>query len=235
MFIADIGGYTRFMKMHRTSLAHAQDIVSRLLEAVVDASSPLRLVEIEGDAAFLYSPASRQPVESAAQTVERMAIAMHWAFHRRQQEMVTLNDCPCEGCRQIDRLRLKFVAHLGEVAEQRVRRSVKPGGLEVIFVHRMLKNAVPVPEYLLMSEAVYRHCDPALQGRAHRLEQELEGIGTAETYFVDLAEVAAALPPAPERTTLRRQRETLGVVVRSLPYLVGLKKACLGFRNLAWT
>ena len=29
LVIADIGGYTPFMRLHRTSLAHAQDVVGR--------------------------------------------------------------------------------------------------------------------------------------------------------------------------------------------------------------
>lgn len=33
LIIADISGYTRFMKFPRMSLAHAQDMVARLLEA----------------------------------------------------------------------------------------------------------------------------------------------------------------------------------------------------------
>jgi 3-oxoacyl-[acyl-carrier protein] reductase len=55
LLIADIAGYTRFMKFHRASLAHAQDIVAQLLEAVIDASHPgLTLAKLEGDAAFFY-------------------------------------------------------------------------------------------------------------------------------------------------------------------------------------
>ena len=45
LLIADIAGYTRFMEFHRTDLAHAQDIVARLLEAMIDASSALELVD----------------------------------------------------------------------------------------------------------------------------------------------------------------------------------------------
>lgn len=55
LVIADIRGYTPFMKAHRTSLAHAQDVVARLLEAVIDAAPGLTPLEIEGDAAFLYA------------------------------------------------------------------------------------------------------------------------------------------------------------------------------------
>ena len=54
LLLADIRGYTRFMRLHRMNLAHSQDITRRLLEAVVDAAPELELVEIEGDAAFLY-------------------------------------------------------------------------------------------------------------------------------------------------------------------------------------
>src|SRR6266536_944544 len=55
LVIADIGGYTPFMRLHRTSLAHAQDVVARLLEAMIDAAPQLTLLEVEGDAAFLYA------------------------------------------------------------------------------------------------------------------------------------------------------------------------------------
>ena len=55
LLIADIAGYTRFMKFHRASLAHAQEIVAQLLEAVIDATqSHLKLAKLEGDAAFFF-------------------------------------------------------------------------------------------------------------------------------------------------------------------------------------
>ena len=48
--------------------------------------------------------------------------------------------CECASCAQLDKLSLKFVAHLGEVAEQRVKRHFELAGFDVILVHRMLKN-----------------------------------------------------------------------------------------------
>ena len=50
LLLADIVGYTKFMRLHRINLAHSQDITQRLLESMVDAVPSLRLVEIEGDA-----------------------------------------------------------------------------------------------------------------------------------------------------------------------------------------
>jgi hypothetical protein len=50
--IADIAGYTPYMRTHRMSLAHAEVNTDRMLEAVIDAAGDFEL-EIEGDAAFL--------------------------------------------------------------------------------------------------------------------------------------------------------------------------------------
>src|SRR5262245_63566456 len=224
LVIADIGGYTPFMRLHRTSLAHAQDVVARLLEAIIDAATNPSHIECHGHAPFLYTwTPEHQETPIVRMGIDQM-VAMHQAFHACRQQIAALNNCSCEGCRQAGRLRVKFVAHLGDVAVQRVKRSAKLAGLDVILVHRMLKNAVPIPEYLLLSEAVFRRMDDRVRSRGQALAQELEGLGVVPTYFMDLAEIAGDAPPAPEVTALGRLRENLGVVLRSLPYLLGLKR-----------
>jgi hypothetical protein len=85
LLIADIGGYTRFMKFHRASLAHAQEIVAQLLEAVIDATeADLKLAKLEGDAAFFYLsfPAGRSQASSSSRSVPRRSIA-HFTRARR--------------------------------------------------------------------------------------------------------------------------------------------------------
>lgn len=224
LVIADIGGYTAFMKAHKTSLAHAQDVVARLLEAVIDAAPNLTLLEIEGDAAFFYAwPPEGQDAASARMVADQV-VAMHRAFHTVRQDIATLNVCPCEGCRGSRKLNVKFVAHLGEVAIQRVKRISKLAGLDVILVHRMLKNTVPLPEYMLLSERLFRLSDEKIRSRTQALAQDFEGLGPVQTYFVDIKDVAAELPPRPKITWLAQQRETWGVIIRTLPYRIGLKK-----------
>jgi hypothetical protein len=119
---------------------------------------------------------------------------------------------------------VKFVAHLGEVAIQRVKRVSKLTGLEVIVVHRMLKNSVPLPEYVLLSEPLFQLSDESIRAHTQSLTQEFEGLDPMQTYFIDIKDVAAEIPPKPEVTRLAQMRETWGVVIRSLPYLIGLKK-----------
>jgi len=232
LVIADIGGYTPFMRLHRTSLAHAQDVVARLLEAMIDAAPQLTLLEVEGDAAFLYAWTAEGEEPSTIRVAIDQMVAMHRAFHACQQHIDALNTCRCEGCRQAGRLRVKFVAHLGDVAVQRVKRSSKLAGLDVILVHRMLKNSVPIPEYLLMSGDVFRSVGDPIRSRGRALEQEFEGLGIVPTYFMDLAEIAGDAPPKPEVTALGWVRENFGVVLRSLPYLLGLKRPRFAARGL---
>ena len=44
LVLADISGYTRFTRMHFTSLLHAEEIITELLEAVIQAAAfPLKV------------------------------------------------------------------------------------------------------------------------------------------------------------------------------------------------
>jgi hypothetical protein len=228
LVIADIGGYTSFMKAHKTSLAHAQDVVARLLEAVIDAAPNLTLLEIEGDAAFFYAWPADGKDAASAQMVADQIVAMHRAFHTVRQDIETLNTCPCEGCQGARQLSVKFVAHLGEVAIQRVKHVSKLAGLSVILVHRMLKNTVPLREYMLLSEPLFTLSAEKIRTHTQTLPQEFEGLGPVQTYFIDIRDVAADLPPRPEVTRLAQIRETWGVIIRTLPYLIGLKKPRFG-------
>src|SRR5437762_9286201 len=139
------------MKLTRMSQAHAQENTDRLLEAIVQAAPRLELVNVEGDAAFLsvYEPGD----DEVAPALAGLAATMHRAFHERRQRMAQ-NLCPCAACEQLDDLTVKFVAHVGDVVKQEVARRTTLAGLDVILVHRMLKNAVPIREYVLMTEPV---------------------------------------------------------------------------------
>src|SRR5690349_11727605 len=135
LLIADIGGYTRFMTMHRTSLAHAQGIISGLLEAVIDASRSvvpnaiasrigaprLNLAKLEGDAAFFYTtfqPGSEPSLGFVTDHVSRI----YRAFHTRIETFKSGNFCKCDGCQQAGNLKLKFTGHFGEAALHKIKR-----------------------------------------------------------------------------------------------------------------
>jgi hypothetical protein len=221
LVIADIGGYTRFMSLHRTSLAHAEATTARLLKKVVDAARGFDLVEIEGDAAVL-SREGGDTGDAIVETTTRAAVAMHRAFHE-ERNRVANNMCPCKGCELVGDLTLKFVAHVGEVATQKIKRRRKLVGIDVIHVHRMLKNPVPVAEYVLVSEELYRAAPAALPEPVHEIEQELEGIGTARGYFVEVESIAGPLPPLEKPAFASRLAGTVGILARGVPYRLGMR------------
>jgi hypothetical protein len=221
LVIADIGGYTQYMKMHRIGLAHAEANTARLLEAVIDAVPHLDLIEIEGDAAFLVD---RRPGDGAADAVMQAAQAMHRSFHREQAKMIAANLCSCAGCIAAGELRLKCIGHVGDVAEQTIRDRTKLVGVDVILAHRLLKNAVPVEEYVLLSEELYGSSEDELRSRASSVEQDLEGLGQVRAYFVDLRELSEPLPPVPGPRLGTRIAVTLRTIMGGAPYVFGLRR-----------
>jgi len=223
LLIADIGGYTDYMRAHRMSLAHAEVNTARLLEAVIDAAGDFDLIEIEGDAAFLSREADTLDGDAAVAVMTEAVAGMHRAFHR-ERRYVASNLCPCDGCVQADNLKLKFVAHVGEVATQTIRDRRKLVGIDVILVHRLLKNPVEAPEYLLFSEELYRTAGAALADPVQEVSHDLEGIGPVRTYFMEITDVAGSLPPMTDPPLLRRLGRTFDVAGRGMPYMLGVRR-----------
>ena len=232
LLIADIAGYTRFMKYHNASLAHAQEIVARLLEVVIDAAGPaLKLAKLEGDAAFFYMPVPKDGTLDPA-LIAGHAAAIYRAFHIRAADLRVNTLCPCDGCQQSGNLKIKLVGHVGGVAMQKVKQLTELAGVDVIVVHRMLKNAVPVPEYLLMTKPVHAMIGSPLHERAAPLTLDLDDIGPTEAYYLDLTAWTDALPPPRKLSPWRRLVRHVSLGLRTLPRELGLRKSCVGFRNV---
>jgi hypothetical protein len=219
LLIADIGGYTEYMQYHRSILGHAEAATARMLEKVVDAARGFDLIEIEGDAAFLSREVDEADGPATLSTVTEAAVALHRAFHAERRR-VELNLCPCESCTQMSALKLKFVAHVGEVATQTIKRRKKLVGMDVIYVHRLVKNPVELPEYLLVSDELFRSGDVATQVGMHEISLDLEGIGPVQAHFADVADLSGALAPLPDPSWPQRIGGTLAMVGRGLPYVV---------------
>jgi Protein of unknown function (DUF2652) len=218
MLIADIGGYTDYMQFHRSILGHAEAATSRMLDKVVERARGFDLIGIEGDAAFLAKDVAGLSGPEVMTAVLTAVAALHSAFHT-ERRLVQLNMCPCGSCKKTDDLTLKFVAHVGEVATQTIRGRRSIVGLDVIHVHRLLKNPVQIPEYLLVSEELYREGgDAATELAAQEMPLTLEGIGDVHAYVINVSDLA---PPAPDPTWPQRIGATFAMVGRGLPYAIG--------------
>jgi hypothetical protein len=192
--IADISGYTDFVHQKELSIVHAEQIITALLDAVIDrAAHPLTLNKLEGDAALLYAE-YQGPAQPAATDILAQAGEFFPAFERtRLQLQNDRSGCGCEACRGIERLRLKILLHLGEVAVKQVRQFTELAGKPLILLHRLLKNGVPAREYLLLTEA-FAGAAPPIEGLCW-LEEDVDGVGPSRiAYLLNSPELPSRLP-----------------------------------------
>lgn len=196
LLIADISGYTQFMKLHRMSVNHAKQVVVELLKAIISATqAPLKLAELEGDAVFFYAvcpeDAAKLPVLLA--TLKAQMLDMFRAFYRVKQNLSALRLCVCDACVGVHNLKLKIVVHAGEVAIERIQSFEKLFGLDVIVVHRLLKSGVGFADYVLLTEPVSRALGDFYELAPEKREVECEGLGRIATavYYPPAALIAA--------------------------------------------
>ena len=169
LLIADISGYTEFFKLHNLRKmpviggkiadgfeAHAETIISDLLEAVIGQIEPvMSLNKLEGDAAFFFCEDDGNG--SKADDIIGVMERAHEAFKEKASELVFVQACGCEPCLQSKNLRLKIVAHKGEFAIKKIRQFEEIAGEAVILVHRLLKNSLKNNEYWLLTDAFAEH------------------------------------------------------------------------------
>jgi uncharacterized protein YndB with AHSA1/START domain len=187
LIIADISGYTAYLT--GTELEHAQDILSKLIQTILDACRPpMELVELEGDAVYVYLPGTA----AGGQTVLEALESGYFAFAARRDAMVRATACTCQACRAVPTLDLKFVVHFGEFVLQRLAGRVKPIGPDVILVHRLLKNHIAeemgLHAYIFFTDAALAHLglDAAALGLRRHVEA-YEHLGEVGGAVEDLA------------------------------------------------
>jgi hypothetical protein len=177
MVLADISGYTDFITNREVSLLHAEQIITDLLESMIDRTEhPLILNKLEGDAAFLYAE-SGDDRAAAVRDVLLQTSALFSAFEAR---LARIRDeranCGCDACANVSNLRLKAFVHGGEIAVKQVRQFEELAGEDVILIHRLMKNHVVGREYVLLTETITGLWPPASTlGQTH--SEEFEGMG----------------------------------------------------------
>jgi class 3 adenylate cyclase len=157
LVIADISGYTQFIRSEKMSAVHAEEIIFELLEAVIDhAAYPLTLNKLEGDAALLYAEL-KDDEAAVARDAARQAHAFFDVFYERARLLSTERaDCDCNACQRILDLRLKAFLHHGEVVFKKIRQFEEMAGEDIIIAHRLIKNSIPSNEYILMTDAFHQ-------------------------------------------------------------------------------
>ena len=221
--LADISGYTRFMKLHGMALVHAESIITELLDSIIDHTEhPLTLNKLEGDAVLFYALADANPQAVAESALHQVNGFFH-AFSARKKEIGVDALCNCGACTEVVHLHIKAVVNFGSVVVRRVRRFEEISGTSVITAHRLLKNSVPLHEYVLLAEAFEQVLGGAPPGGT-RVTEQCEGIGAVNADYYPPSPFVAP-PPAPNLQ--RRVR----LVISALSYMA--KKRIQGWFGVA--
>jgi class 3 adenylate cyclase len=221
--LADISGYTRFMNLHGMAIAHAESIITELLNSVIDHTGhPLILNKLEGDAALFYALAEESP-QGVVESVLQQVNGIFQTFSTRKQEIGLDGLCTCDACTEVVHLRIKAVVNFGKVLVRRVRKFEELSGTPVIIAHRLLKNAVPLDEYVLLTEDFEQALGRVPSGGT-QISEQCEGIGTINaTYYPPTPYVT----PQPVRNLSRQAR----MVANAFSHMA--KKGLLGFFGIA--
>ena len=185
LLLADLSGYTSFLA--ENELDHSQPILEGVLTLLIDHLTPtLTLAEVEGDAVFVYAPASKL---SRGELLLEVVEETYAAFRNRQRTMVHNATCPCRACQSVADLDLKFIAHYGSFVLQDVAGSTKPVGSCVNLAHRLLKNGIGEATgwngYVLFSEECLERMNVEPE-HAHRGQEAYEHLGEVQTCALDL-------------------------------------------------
>ncbi len=240
LLVADISGFTNFMKSHAVSTNHAKQIVVRLLKSVIDVSKPpLKLAEIEGDAVFFYAISSPRDLKKTADQVKTQVVKFFQSFKQEIEHLKQIQLCKCNACANVGKLQLKQVIHQGDVSIEKIEQFEKLFGLDVIIVHRMLKNSVPSHEYVMMTGETYHSFESFYGATPERRVEQFEGVGEVETLVFYPAAWAQSIPSTTSPMRVHQRPSvfekigwTLRLTLKSALQVLGLAKVKGTFNNL---
>lgn len=191
ILIADISGYTEYLS--QTELAHAQDILETLMQAMVEnIQPPITISRIEGDGIFAYTT---EDSFLQGQTLLEVVEHLYSVFAFQLEHIKRNTTCTCQACRRIPELGLKMVIHYGEFGLQHVANTIDLVGSSVIVAHRLMKNSIKetteVSDYAFFTtDSIHAmHLDDFAEATMVKHTETYEHIGDVNGYVYNLKPV----------------------------------------------
>lgn len=204
LLLADISGYTHFMRESPVASRHARQIIVRLLKSLINSSTlPLRVAELEGDAVFFYVIARDEEIQEVASLVKDQMLRLFRGFYAETRRLAEMNACECDACSTVDALKLKQILHFGDTAMERVNRFDKLFGLDVILVHKLMKNSVPSNDYVLMTSPAHSVIADFHGLTPRKLREHIDEFGTVDTVvFYPMQPLSVTAPNSAHRPSI---------------------------------
>ena len=187
--IPDISGFTQFMSESEFELS--SKIISSLLNKIIYSNEiGLKISEIEGDAVLFFK---RGDLPEFSDLIAQCKY-FHSEFYA-QLDILRERYGKSPGGDKIPKvLGLKIILHYGkEIGMVPVGNHIKLMGEDVIVAHRLLKNNIPLEEYLLLSSDLlmaYEKTDLEKDTLLDNLQHgalAIEHVGEIKYRYLDLA------------------------------------------------
>lgn len=188
--IPDINGFTEFMS--DTSLGLSAKVIPALLNEIIYSNTiGLKVSEIEGDAVLFYRTGEPPPMRDLI----FQCYFFHRKFYQKISELRVKHISNQDSVKIPEMLGLKIIMHYGEIGLNKIGKRIKLIGEDVIIAHRLLKNSVAMPEYMLFSESLvdFYHQHPTIRGELGAEEfpfqkgcDEYDHLGNLSYHFLDI-------------------------------------------------
>ena len=153
--IPDISGFTRFM--HDVDIEVSSQVIPSLLNKIIYSNSlKLKVSEIEGDAVLFYRSGE---LPDFVDLVDQCK-SFYTKFYEQMKVLLVKFKETHSDVDFPEKLGLKIVLHYGpEIGMVQIGNRIKLMGEDVITAHRLLKNDIPIDEYILISEQLLSQYD----------------------------------------------------------------------------
>ncbi len=186
--IPDISGFTRFMSS--TDIELSSKVIPSLLNKVIYANRlDLRVSEIEGDAILFYKTGRLPTFTELVYQCE----LFYTEFYRQLKILRKKYKHKKGGGKIPEILGLKIVLHYGkQISAVPIGKNIKLMGEDVIIAHRLLKNKIPIEEYILLSEDLLsEYKEETIKrnfgwGKLHGRETKYQHIGEVNYRYINL-------------------------------------------------
>ena len=151
--IPDISGFTEFMS--ETDFDLSSKIIPALLNQIIYTNTiGLKVSEIEGDAVLFYKTGKMPSLQKLIDQCKEFYTEFYKEIGALREKYKKNKDADAIP----ELLGLKIILHYGkEVALTKVGNRIKLFGEDLIVAHRLLKNEIPLNEYLLLTEGLTDH------------------------------------------------------------------------------
>jgi len=187
--LVDISGYTNFVSRHNIDSskdkklsqgqAHAEHIISDLLEKVIDElDGVLTINKLQGDAALFYAIPD-DPNELSEVIIQKLQTSFK-IFNQRLNDIMFCETWPCSTCPEVGDLRLKSFVHYGEFLIKKINQFKEIAGQDVILAHRLMKNSISVSEYMLFTKSFSEIKNLNSLGSIEERKEKYDGLGSVD-------------------------------------------------------